>query len=281
MAKTKVKINGGPGWAAEHREALEKLRNFCFMDDFFMTAALKRDYAAVACILQIILQDPFIQVVNIFVQDTVPNLYGRSVRLDIHAVDKDGRHFDVEIQKESSGVSARRSRHNGAILDMECVRKGGDPNDFPEVFIIFLCEHDPFKAGKPVYHVDKCVRETQMPYDDGMHYVYVNAAYRGNDDFGRLARDLHEKDPEKIYFKPLAHAAARVKSDPEGVTEMCKIMEDWLQQGIEQGIELGKELGRADTLKETVRTLLKFMNVNEIVEKMGYSPEFVMDVAKE
>ena len=181
------------------------------MDDLFMTFALKNSKEAVECILRIILKDKDLHVVEVIVQDVEPNLYGRGVRLDVHAIDGKGRHFDIEIQRASSGASLKRSRHNGAVIDAETVRKGGDPRSLPDTYIIFICEKDPFNDGLPVYTVRKYIEETGKLVDDGMYYVFSNAEYAGNDDFGRLAHDLKEKDPQKMHFPQLSHATAQAK----------------------------------------------------------------------
>lgn len=272
-------------WQDNHQRILDKIQNFCLMDDAFMSFVLKNNKKAIECILRIIFQDPGITVDEVIVQDVVPNLHGRAVRLDIHAIDGKGRHFNIEIQRDKYGVSPKRSRHNGAILDMENVPKGGDPQQLPVTYVLFICELDPFGKGLPVYTVKKRIEETGEPYDDGMHYLFFNASYYADDDFGRLSRDLKEKDPQKMYFKPLADAAAQAKNDRKGVSEMCRIMEEFqeecLQEGLEKGREEGREEGQLISRRETVRSLLKFMNVGDIAEKMGYSLDFVKEVAAE
>ena len=185
MESSKLAEGGTSGsWKDCHQEILDRIQNFCLMDDIFMTVALKNDIRAVECILRIILQDPQIQVVEVIAQDVVQNLHGRGVRLDVHAIDKNGRHFDVEIQRARDGVSPRRSRHNGAVLDMENVPKGGSPRELPDTYVIFICENDPYGQGIPVYTVEKRIRQTGELFDDGMHYVFSNAAYLG-DEIGR------------------------------------------------------------------------------------------------
>lgn len=289
--KRKGKTRAAGTWQERHQRILDKIQNFCYLDDAFMSFVLKNNKKAIECILRIIFQDPGLEVVEVTVQDVVPNLHGRAVRLDIHAISGDGRHFNVEIQRDKYGVSPRRSRHNGAILDMENVPKGGDPQQLPVTYVLFICEHDPFGKGLPVYTVKKRIEETGEPYDDGMHHLFFNASYYADDDFGRLSRDLKEKDPRKMYFKPLADAAAQAKNDRKGVSEMCRIMEEFqeecLQEGWAKGQADGWAKGQADGLEkgqlitrtETVRSLLKFMSANDIAERMGYSLDFVKEVA--
>ena len=79
------------------------------------------------------------------------------------------------------------------------------------------------------------------------------------------------------YFQPLANAAGRSKNDQEGVTQMCRIMEDHRDECIKRGLEQGQSNER----RKVVQSLLKFMDPNTIAEKMGYPLEFIQKVAAE
>ena len=93
--------------------------------------------------------------------------------------------------------------------------------------MIFICQHDKFKQKLPIYHIDKVVRETGDPFEDGAHIIYVNGKYRGKDDFGRLAHDFSCKKADNIYFKPLAEGVRHFKETEEGRNEMCESIEKW------------------------------------------------------
>lgn len=43
--------------------------------------------------------------------------------------------------------------------------------------MIFITENDVMDDNKPVYHVDRIVKETMLPLGDGAHIIYVNGAY--------------------------------------------------------------------------------------------------------
>ena len=83
------------------------------------------------------------------------------------------------------------------------------------------------------------------------------------------------------YFQPLANAAGRSKNDQEGVTQMCRIMEDYRDECIKRGLEQGLEQGQSNERRKVVQSLLKFMDPNTIAEKMGYPLEFIQKVAAE
>lgn len=58
--------------------------------------------------------------------------------------------------------------------------------------------------GQAVYHIDRYVRETGQPFEDGSHIIYVNGSYKGENEIARLMEDFHQKDPENMHYSALA-----------------------------------------------------------------------------
>lgn len=46
------------------------------------------------------------------------------------------------------------------------------------------------KAGFPLYHVDRMIKETDEYFGDGSHIIYVNGSYK--DDSSSIGRLLHD-----------------------------------------------------------------------------------------
>ncbi len=63
---------------------IEKVQELTLLDDVLMTAVFKDDTELTAFVLKIILNRD-LKVISVKVQDTLKNLKGRSVRLDIYA----------------------------------------------------------------------------------------------------------------------------------------------------------------------------------------------------
>ena len=57
------------------------------------------------------MDDSFITIKSVRTQDLMKNLQGRSVVLDVHAIDSTDREFDVEIQRANAGAGAKRARY--------------------------------------------------------------------------------------------------------------------------------------------------------------------------
>ena len=79
------------------KKDLERLARLRLLDDDFMTKVFE-DKECAEILLQIILDRKDLKVLRVQVQYTVKNLQGRSVRLDILAVDETGKIYDIEIQ---------------------------------------------------------------------------------------------------------------------------------------------------------------------------------------
>lgn len=102
-----------------------KIAKFCLFDDDFMSKVFEDDKDTTEYLLHTILQRSDLEVIESKGQVPVKNLLGRSVRLDIKAKDKNGKLYNIEVQRDDKGASAKRARHNSAILSIFfCVISG-------------------------------------------------------------------------------------------------------------------------------------------------------------
>ena len=211
-----------------HQQDLQRIEEFRYMDDDFMSVCLADNYEGVGLILQIVLGKPDIKVKSLRTQELLKNLQGRSAILDVHAVDSANKEFDVEIQRSSAGAGAKRARHNSSLLDAHILKPGDDTENIPDSYVIFITENDVMKGKQPVYPVERYVTvgENKVLFGDGSHILYVNGTYRGNDEVGKLMHDFSYMDPDDMNYEVLAGRARYFKRDEKGVAAMCKIMED-------------------------------------------------------
>lgn len=202
-------------------KAIDDLNLF---DDDLMSKVFDGNIEATELLLKIILERDDIKVLRVKGQVDMKSPYpgGRNIRLDIHAVDSNGARFDVEVQRNEEGSHIRRARFNGSMMDSRILKKKQQFKELKDAYVIFICQHDKFGENKPIYHVDKVVRETGKPYDDGAYTIYVNGLYKGEDDFGKLAHDFNCTNADDIYYKPLAEGVRHFKETEEGRGEMCE-----------------------------------------------------------
>ena len=117
-------------------EILRKIKEFCLMDDTFMSRVFDENIECTELVLRIILDMPELKVKQVKTQYEIKNLLGHSVRLDIKAEDGDGRPLNVEVQNENEGAEPKRARYNSSLLDANTLKKGEDYDKLPESYII-------------------------------------------------------------------------------------------------------------------------------------------------
>ena len=269
----------------KHQEDLQRLRGFRLLDDDFMTKVFE-DISCAELLLRIILNDEGIRVLEAHSQRGIKNLQGRSVKLDILAVDSHNRVFNVEVQRSDRGAGAKRARYNSALIDANVTEPGDQYEDLNETFVIFITENDVMKAGLPIYHIDRVVRETGKLFEDEEHIIYVNSQIKDETKLGRLMHDFSCTDAKDMYNKVLADRVRYFKEDERGVEIMCREMEIMRNQAHEEGIEKGRI---TQLIKQVCVKMQKFSSAeevaNDLVEQdvpliqkiMNVAPDFAPD----
>lgn len=212
----------------KHEEMLQRIRNFRLLDDDFMTKCFEDNKKATELVLRIVLEKPDMKVEKVQTQYSMKNIKGRSLRLDIYATDSRGRKYNIEIQRDEKGAGARRARYNSSLIDSDILPAGFEVENLAETYVVFITESDVIGGNKPIYHIDRYIKETEEYFNDGSHIIYVNASYRDDTDLGKLMHDFSVSEPDDMIFKELADAANYFKKDKEGIRSMCKAMEEMI-----------------------------------------------------
>ena len=209
----------------KHQEDLHRIRNFRLMDDDFMSKVFE-DPSCAQLLLQIILERQDLRVQNVQSQYDLKNLQGRSVRLDILAVDQANRAYNIEVQRSDSGAAVKRARYNSSLLDANLTMKGDSYEQLNETYVIFITEHDVLGDGLPIYHIDRIIRESGKVFGDETHIIYVNAQIQNETALGHLMHDFVCSSAEKMYYATLAERVRYFKEEQKGVVTMCKALEE-------------------------------------------------------
>ena len=209
----------------KHKEDLQRLRGLRLLDDDFMQKVFE-DKACTEFLLQIILNRTDWKVLRVNGQQDLKNLQGRSVRLDILAVDTDHRVYNIEIQRSDKGAGAKRARYNSSLIDANVTESGEKYEKLCESYIIFITENDTIRAGLPIYHIDRVVRETGKLFGDESHIIYVNSQMKDESALGKLMHDFSCTDAGDMKYKILADRVRYFKEDEKGVAAMCRAMEE-------------------------------------------------------
>ncbi|MBO4533162.1 MAG: Rpn family recombination-promoting nuclease/putative transposase [Treponema sp.] len=260
---------------------LARVRAMRLLDDEFMSAAFSGDIKTTQLLIRILLNRNDLTVTKSMTQVQKTNLFGKSVKLDVVAEDIFKTEYNIEIQRADSGASARRIRYHQAMLDNHTLNKGGTFKDLPNLYIIFILEHDIFERGLPVYRVYKTLNiqddlGNNLPFDDDCNIMYINGEYKGDDPLGKLMHDFSTSNADEMFYKELADRMRFLKQDEEGIEMASKIVEEYgdiraaeaLQQGIKQGAQQ-KAVETAKNLKTNG------IDINIIAECTGLSIEEV------
>lgn len=256
----------------QRMDDLQRIKQLCLFDDEFMTACLSGDTRAPELILKIILERDDLKVLDSQTQKTMKNLAGRDVRLDIYATDSDGKLYDIEIQRENKGADIRRARYHSSMIDANMLKPGDSFIDLHENYVIFITENDVLGQNRPIYHIERVIKEGNVQIDDGAHIIYVNGSMRTEDTaLGKLVNDFYCTDAKDMHYKELADRVRAFKETTEGEESMSNVLEEM------------KDEARYDKACEIALRMIECgkLSLEEIAECSGLSIEKVRELAGE
>lgn len=240
----------------QNAKYLTLLKNFRLLDDNFMSKVFE-DKECTQLLLHIILGREDLIVQEVRGQHSIKNLQGRSVRLDILATDQEGKSYNIEIQRSDEGADVHRARYNSSLLDANITHPGDRYDALRETYVIFITERDVFKDGLPIYHIERRVRETGKPFNDGSHIIYVNAQQKNDTPLGRLMHDFACTQADDMHYPILAKRVRYFKEDAKGAANMCREVE---------------KLVKADRLET------KITDIRAIMENLSVPMERAMEI---
>lgn len=211
-------------------EAGRLIGRLSLMDDIFFSRCFDGDRASAALMLRIILGRDDLVVTEARTQRWIQGLPGHSVKLDIAAVDSDGRLYGIEVQKADDRAIRKRARFYSAMIDAGCLDRAKGYSALPESYVIFITAGDAIGSGKALYSVDCTIGETGEPYGDGTHIVHVSASLADSStELGRLMHDLKCTEPEAMFYNELRERTGFFKKD-EGRVYMATEFEEMLEE---------------------------------------------------
>lgn len=258
----------------KQQEDLARLHQLRLIDDDFFSKCFDNDTACVQLVLQIVLDKPDLNVVDVRTQVFVENLLNRSVRLDVLATDSEGRKFNIEIQRSDKGAGRKRARYNSSMMDVNLLEKGNDFEALPETYVIFITENDVIGLGEAIYEIERCFVKSGKRFGDGSHILYVNGSYRDDSPVGKLMHDFSCTDPSDMCYNVLADRARFFKESKEGIAVMCKVLDDMRRQSYQEGMAEGKNKNR----KETALNLLKLGTIS--LDDISFATGLSLDEVK-
>ena len=238
----------------EHQEDLARLRGFRPIDDTFMRCLFRDNLPLAQLVLRIITGIEDLTLISEETQKDLKRLAGaRSICLDVHGVDEQGKKYDIEVQRADEGAKPERARYHASLMDIESLDARQEFEELPDTYTIFITENDWYGYGDGIYRVERMLIGKDRLFDDRQHILYVNGAYRGEDDLGELMHDFCCHEPDEMKIGLMAEGSRYWKENPKGVDYMCKAMEDMRKEAMEKGIENNR--------LENIRNLMTTMNL--------------------
>lgn len=282
------------GMAAENQKALKRkevlkaISEMCLLDDNMMTLVFDRNTKAAELLLNVILQRTDLKVLEVVGQREYKNPMsgGRSITIDIYAMDGNGKVYDVEVQRGSGGADPHRARFHSSMIDTKMLKAGQEFKEIHDSYVIFITARDVMRAGLPLYHVNRTVEETGTYFGDGSHIIYVNGSYKDDDDpVGRLMHDFRCLSPVDMFYPILAKQVKYFKETEGGQEIMGQLFEDLVVKwGTIKAYEIAEEMAEEKALEEKKALARRMiargkLTLEEIAEDSDLPIEAVRDLA--
>ncbi|MCD7771504.1 MAG: PD-(D/E)XK nuclease family transposase [Oscillospiraceae bacterium] len=247
------------------QKGAEEILKQNLFSDTLASVALE-DIGACQHVVRTILGRDDIEIKSVKSQYRLLNVTSKDTILDAFAQDSTGRLINIEIQRRDTVDHARRIRYYGSMIDKSILDKGTYYDELPDVYIIYISETDLLNVGEAVYPVTKTLGKSGIPYDDGNHVVFANAAIDDGSEVAKLMQYFKKADPDDMSQGSLSKRIHYLKSEKGGHDEMCKVAEELYEQG-----EMSKAKAMAISMHEdgvTVDLIAKYANVSvELVRK--------------
>ncbi|MFR1686777.1 MAG: PD-(D/E)XK nuclease family transposase [Massilimicrobiota timonensis] len=250
----------------KYLNVLNKLRP---IDDTFMRMIFK-DYQCVELLMKIIFGEQF-SLKRFETQEDHKQVVSRSVELDIVVYTHEGAVIGIEVEKSKDNASPLRARYHASILDCDLSYPKEKWKEFPEIYVVFICEEDVLKNGKMLDHIQR-YREDGNIFGDKLHIIYLNASMQDETPLGKLMHDMLCNNPDDMYYEVLRKRVSYFKKQEGGKKTMCEALEELIteakNEGRKEGEDIGEKRGKLigeerGEIKKLMKLLLKkFPNKN-------------------
>ena len=253
-------------------ETLEAIGKLCLLDDNLMTLVFDRNIEATELLLNIILQRNDLKVLEVVAQREYKNPLpgGRSITIDVYAKDGDGKVYDIEVQRASSGADVHRARFHSSMIDTKMLQSRQEFKEIHDSYVVFITASDVIGAGHSLYHINRVIEETGGYFGDGSHIIYANGSYKDdNDPVGKLMHDFRCLSSVDMFYPVLAKQVKYFKETEGGQEIMCQVFEELA----EKRAEIVREETRIETLFNSVKGLMASMKwtVEQAMSAMNVS----------
>lgn len=209
----------------------------------------------------------------------------KGVRLDVFVADENNTKYSIEMQATSEEDITKRTRYYHSQIDMELISTGTEYEELPDVYVIFICDFDPFGKNKYCYTVENhCLEDTSIDVGDGSRSIFLSTKGQNEADVSEklvsflkyVQADLDESvmDYGDEFVKKLQETVMRVKESRE-MGDRYMTLQEWLKDEYEEG----KLDGREEGFREGANAKLLSMVEKKLAK--GHAPEEIADILEE
>ena len=202
----------------------------------------------------------------------VTGVLSRSVRLDVLFEGED-EYYDIEMQVETDPDLAKRARYYHTSMDTHFLKRGKPYSDLKPTYVIFICLHDPFDIGEPIYQFERFDRNLQLQLNDETFTIILAIDCPK----GKIPKELEtfftyvdsgEVDESDAFVKRIHERVEEVNRDSE-VLEIMTIEEEMNVRA-----DYAYKQGAAQEKREIARSMLQEGIAKTVITKItGLSAE--------
>ena len=189
----------------------------------------------------------------------------RGVRFDAYVKTAD-KWIDIEMQTTNKHDLEKRSRYYQALMDTDCLEKGGRFKDLKNTYVVFIGTFDYLGLGEPMYVVESYIRKNDLHFNEGASKILLNK-------LGSFYEYIN--DPTKVGSKLIEGIDERVQkyNTPEW-RERLVTLEYMIAEAKDEGIAEGEASGRAAEKIEMARAMKNDKEpIDKIIKYTGLSKE--------
>ncbi|MDD6202173.1 MAG: Rpn family recombination-promoting nuclease/putative transposase [Lachnospiraceae bacterium] len=206
----------------------------------------------------------------------------RYARFDVFATDIVKVTYNLEMQNRNEGDLSKRSRYHQAEIDVTSLESGQNYCDLPPVYIIFICNFDPFGKGKCVYTFEMmCNAEEPFALEDGAKRVFLNTKGKDtanvpktlihflqyvNNSTDHYVKIIHDKRIDRIHEKITKLKHNRTLED--NYMYLKEMLSNEKQEGMKDGQEKILSLIRLMTQNGQEKEIPRLSEDEKFFEKM-------------
>mgnify|MGYP003308901798 CR=1 FL=1 len=160
------------------------------LNNGFLFPAALEDPVTCRLVLECILGE-LVSDLTVKVEYTKPyNSEFKCIRLDVYAKAVAEVSYNLEMQNRNEYNLPLRSRYYQAQIDVASLEPGDDYNDLKPLYVIFICNFDPFGLGLYRYTFSMHCEERDLPLNDGVKRIFFSTKGKNEDEVSGVLTDF-------------------------------------------------------------------------------------------